>query len=66
MLHVPVSSFSTIYRPAFKGQLDYYMSYLGEILLAIQEDKLPIAGIFAWGKAYCSISRFISPLTKRS
>ncbi|EEB93506.1 hypothetical protein MPER_07823 [Moniliophthora perniciosa FA553] len=24
------------------------MTYLGEILLAIHEDKLPIAGIFAW------------------
>ena len=29
---------------------DYYMTYLGEILLAIHEDKLPIAGTFAWGK----------------
>ncbi|KAF8964495.1 glycoside hydrolase family 1 protein [Flammula alnicola] len=27
---------------------NYFMSYLGEILLAIHEDKLPIAGIFAW------------------
>ncbi|CAA7270536.1 unnamed protein product [Cyclocybe aegerita] len=27
---------------------NYFMTYLGEILLAIHEDKLPIAGIFAW------------------
>ncbi|KAF9466011.1 glycoside hydrolase family 1 protein [Collybia nuda] len=27
---------------------NYYMTYLGEILLAIHEDKLPIAGTFAW------------------
>jgi len=27
---------------------NYYMTYVGEILLAIHEDKLPIAGIFAW------------------
>jgi beta-glucosidase len=27
---------------------NYYMTYLGEVLLAIYEDKLPIAGIFAW------------------
>ncbi|KDR83279.1 hypothetical protein GALMADRAFT_152200 [Galerina marginata CBS 339.88] len=27
---------------------NYFMSYLGEILLAINEDKLPIAGTFAW------------------
>lgn len=26
------------------------MSYLGEILRAIHEEKLPIAGAFAWGK----------------
>ncbi|KAF9560791.1 glycoside hydrolase [Agrocybe pediades] len=30
------------------ARTNYYMTYLGEILLAIQEDKLPIAGIFAW------------------
>jgi beta-glucosidase len=28
---------------------DYFMTYLGEILLSIHEDKLPIAGAFAWG-----------------
>ncbi|GLB40928.1 putative glycosyl hydrolase 1 family protein [Lyophyllum shimeji] len=27
---------------------NYYMTYLGEILRAIHEDKLPIAGTFAW------------------
>ncbi|KAG6831012.1 hypothetical protein H0H92_013199 [Tricholoma furcatifolium] len=27
---------------------DYFMTYLGEILLAIHEDNLPIAGTFAW------------------
>ncbi|RDB25895.1 Beta-glucosidase 7 [Hypsizygus marmoreus] len=27
---------------------NYFMTYLGEILLAIHEDKLPIAGTFAW------------------
>ncbi|KAF9466012.1 glycoside hydrolase superfamily [Collybia nuda] len=27
---------------------NYYMTYLGEILLAIHEDKIPIAGTFAW------------------
>ncbi|KAI3621240.1 glycoside hydrolase family 1 protein [Moniliophthora roreri] len=30
------------------ARTNYYMTYLGEILLAIHEDKLPIAGIFAW------------------
>ncbi|KAF8235239.1 glycoside hydrolase [Tricholoma matsutake] len=27
---------------------NYFMTYLGEILLAIHEDKLPIEGAFAW------------------
>ncbi|TFK32364.1 glycoside hydrolase superfamily [Crucibulum laeve] len=27
---------------------NYFLSYLGEILLAIHEDKTPVAGIFAW------------------
>ncbi|KAK7054366.1 hypothetical protein VNI00_003560 [Paramarasmius palmivorus] len=30
------------------ARTNYYMAYLGEVLLAIHEDKLPIAGIFAW------------------
>ncbi|PFH49471.1 glycoside hydrolase family 1 protein [Amanita thiersii Skay4041] len=30
------------------ARTNYYMTYLGEILLAIHEDKVPIAGIFAW------------------
>ncbi|KAJ8507773.1 hypothetical protein ONZ45_g9889 [Pleurotus djamor] len=29
---------------------NYFMTYLGEVLLAIHEDKLPIAGTFAWGE----------------
>ena len=29
---------------------DYYMTYLGEALLAIHEDNIPLAGTFAWGK----------------
>lgn len=29
--------------------LDYFMTYLGEVLLSIHEDKIPIAGTFAWG-----------------
>ncbi|KAL0577531.1 hypothetical protein V5O48_004472 [Marasmius crinis-equi] len=29
---------------------NYFMTYLGELLLAIHEDKLPIAGAFAWGE----------------
>lgn len=29
---------------------DYFMTYLGEILRAIHEDNLPIAGTFAWGE----------------
>lgn len=27
------------------------MTYLGEVLLAIHEDKLPLMGTFAWGNA---------------
>ncbi|KAG7088776.1 hypothetical protein E1B28_012742 [Marasmius oreades] len=30
------------------ARTNYFMTYLGEILLAIHEDKLPIAGAFAW------------------
>lgn len=32
-----------------RARQDYFMTYLGEILLAIHEDKIPIAGAFAWG-----------------
>ncbi|KAK7054359.1 hypothetical protein VNI00_003553 [Paramarasmius palmivorus] len=32
------------------ARTDYFMTYLGEILLAIHEDNLPIAGVFAWGR----------------
>lgn len=28
---------------------DYYMTYLGEIVLSIHEDKVPVAGTFSWG-----------------
>ncbi|KAF7324651.1 Glycoside hydrolase family 1 protein [Mycena kentingensis (nom. inval.)] len=28
---------------------NYFMTYLGQILLAIHEDKVPIMGAFAWG-----------------
>ncbi|KAJ7489190.1 glycoside hydrolase superfamily [Mycena latifolia] len=30
------------------GRTNYYMTYLGQILLSIHEDKVPIAGAFAW------------------
>ncbi|KAF9500246.1 glycoside hydrolase [Pleurotus eryngii] len=30
------------------ARTNYFMTYLGEVLLAIHEDKLPIAGTFAW------------------
>ncbi|KAL0578183.1 hypothetical protein V5O48_003814 [Marasmius crinis-equi] len=30
------------------ARTNYFMTYLGEILLAIHEDKIPIAGTFAW------------------
>ncbi|KAJ7267247.1 glycoside hydrolase superfamily [Mycena rebaudengoi] len=30
------------------ARTNYFMTYLGEILLSIHEDKLPIAGAFAW------------------
>ena len=30
--------------------LDYYLTYLSEILLAIHEDQLPITGTIAWCK----------------
>ena len=30
--------------------IDYFMTYLGESLLAIHEDGIPLAGAFAWGK----------------
>lgn len=29
---------------------DYYMTMLGEALLAIHEDNIPLMGTFAWGK----------------
>lgn len=28
---------------------DYFMSYLSELLLSINEDGIPLAGAFAWG-----------------
>ena len=28
---------------------DYYMTMLGEALLAIHEDNIPLMGTFAWG-----------------
>jgi len=30
------------------ARTNYYMTYLGQILLSIHEDKVPIAGAFAW------------------
>ncbi|KAL0061819.1 hypothetical protein AAF712_011337 [Marasmius tenuissimus] len=30
------------------ARTNYFMTYLGEILLAIHEDEIPIAGAFAW------------------
>ncbi|KAF5310173.1 hypothetical protein D9619_010217 [Psilocybe cf. subviscida] len=30
------------------ARTNYFMSYLGEVLLSIHEDKIPIAGTFAW------------------
>lgn len=30
--------------------VDYFMTYLGEALLAIHEDGIPLAGAFSWGK----------------
>lgn len=29
---------------------DYYMTYLGEALLSIYEDNIPLMGTFAWCK----------------
>lgn len=31
---------------------DYFMTYLGEALLSIHEDGIPLAGAFSWGKIY--------------
>lgn len=31
---------------------DYLLTYLGEILLSIHQDKVPIAGAFAWGSSH--------------
>lgn len=38
---------------------DYYMTYLGELLLAIHEDGIPVAGAFSWGKSYVVVIRVI-------
>lgn len=48
-----VEPFENLRSPLFRitedvTRTNYYMTYLGEILLAIHEDKLPIQGIFAW------------------
>ncbi|KAF9002467.1 glycoside hydrolase family 1 protein [Cyathus striatus] len=42
---------------------NYFMTYLGEILLAIHEDNIPIAGIFAW--AMLDNAEWSSGLTAR-
>ncbi|KXN92057.1 Beta-glucosidase 1A [Leucoagaricus sp. SymC.cos] len=48
-----VEAFEQLRSPLFRitedvTRTNYYMTYMGEILLAIHEDKLPIQGIFAW------------------
>ena len=32
---------------------DYFMTYLGEALLSIHEDGVPLAGAFSWGMFHC-------------
>jgi len=53
-LHEQVKKISKAFVPSVADDkfTDYYMTYLGEMLLAIHEDKLPIAGAFAWCKLH--------------
>jgi hypothetical protein len=39
------------------------MTYLGQILLSIHEDKVPIMGAFAWGGEY--LLSFVRLLTNQ-
>ena len=45
---------------------DYYLTYLGEALLSIHEDGVPLSGMFHWGEyslgyySYCLEMKFIA------
>jgi len=48
-----VEPFEQLRSPLFRitedvDRTNYYMTYLGEVLLAIHEDNIPVQGIFAW------------------
>jgi hypothetical protein len=45
---------------------DYYMTMLGEVLLAINEDHIPLAGTFAWGKSINNVSNSKQPADHES
>ena len=35
------------------------MTYLGEALLAIHEDGIPLAGTFSWGESFLTLENLI-------
>lgn len=49
---------------------DYFMSYLSELLLSINEDGIPLAGAFAWGmlasSSFVSVSHRVLAMVDNS
>ncbi|KAJ3889106.1 glycoside hydrolase family 1 protein [Lentinula edodes] len=45
---------------------DYYMTYLGELLLSIHEDGIPVQGAFAWGEFGIQFVNYSTPTLART